>query len=247
MIAGQGSAQAGDAYHAEQAVSYGPESVQPEPAERDAEGAIGKDETCVNHPWRHAYGRCSYCGRAYCYADLVPHGKEQYCLDDLGHAYSAKQKDTISPDRFTYISSLLFIVSSLTLLYYTYPQIYFVAQQIAKVGALQFISSLSYGYSIVIASAVLMALGLISSVLVMSPSRKRFFASALVLVVMLVFYSYQYLSGASIGTADYLLYVMVALLANMVSLALGGMGYAGRRQEAQFQEQQLEWPRLETF
>lgn len=241
-------------FQEQQAGSYGNRPNTAFIPRREAEKAarespdlnVKRGEMCFNHPWRQAYARCSYCKRPFCYADLVEHQGKQYCLEDLGHAAQGVEKREITPNRFTYLSSLLFLASSLILFYYTYPQALLLVNQAQAVGFHAFLAQLSYGYTIIIISSIFVLLGLISSVTVLSTSRRKFFASVLILFAMFIFFSYEYITGSSTATFNYLLYVTVVLFANMLMLALSRLGYEGKVSEKTFYEQ-MEWPKLETF
>ncbi len=214
--------------------------------EHDPELNVKKGDMCFNHPWRQAYARCSFCKRPFCYADLVGYSGKQYCIEDMNHAQPAKPDAHLSTNRFTYISSILFLASSLILFYYTYPQFLLLFAQLQRVGFSSFINNVSYIYFVILASSAFVVLGLASSIAVLSTSHAKFFFSAVILLAMLLFFPYEYLSSSSTYYGNYLLYVTIIVFVNMIMLVMSRIGYEGRA-SAQKVAEQIEWPRLETF
>ncbi len=208
--------------------------------------SVKKGDMCFNHPWRQAYARCSFCKRPFCYADLVGHSGMQYCLEDINHMEHSVQKATISANRFTYVSSVLFLAGSLLLFYYTYPQFLLMLTQVQLSGLSIFIYNISYINFIVIMSSAFVILGIVSSISILAPSRGRFFLSALMLLAMLLFFPYEYLSSSSTYYGNYLLYVTIIVFVNMITLVMSRFGYEGRISEKKLMDQ-VEWPRIETF
>jgi hypothetical protein len=215
-------------------------------AQETAKADFSKGEMCFNHPWRAAYARCSYCNRPFCYADLTEHGGQQYCLEDLGHATEGPLKIAFTPNRFTYFASILFLLTSIMLFYYMYPQLQSIYSQILNHGLLSFLNQITYSSWIVLISSVFMIFGVVSSISVLSNSGVRFFGSVLMLISMLFFFSYQYLSTTSTGSPDYFLYLSLIIFLNLLMLVLSRSAYVGRTSEKSFY-QAVEWPKVETF
>gem|GEM_PF-4319409 len=207
---------------------------------------FSKSDMCFNHPWRRAYARCSYCKRPFCYADLVEYHKQQYCLEDLGYAAESRTKNTSTPNRFTYLASILFLASSLMIFYYTYPQLALITSLIGQVGVRQFLRQLTYSSDVIILSLIFAVAGFVSSVTVLSNSGRRFLVSSGILFVMILFFSYEYLSTTSTGTPDYFFYVTIILFLNLLMLVLSRIGFVGRSSEKVLIEQ-IEWPKIEVF
>lgn len=201
---------------------------------------------CFNHPWRPAYARCSYCKRPFCYADLVENGKQQYCFEDLSHATDGKTKYAAAPNLSTYTASILFLISSLTILYYIAPQIQLITIQVAHVGPVTFLNTLTYSSEAILLSVLFATTGFLSSIIVLKNSVRGFLVCAVMLFATIIFFSYQYISTTSTGAPNYFLYVTLILFATMFMLALSRIGFVGRSSGKTFTEQ-IEWPKLETF
>lgn len=220
--------------------------AQPEPTPRTD---FARGEKCFNHPWRPAYARCSWCGRPFCYADLVENNKYQYCLEDLAHATEESTNIDIKPNRFTYLSSLLFLANAILILNYIYPQFLPLYSHIQSVGigayVMAILPHMTYSSVFIISSFSLAALALISSALVLANSGKPFFLAVVILMIMIIFFSYGYLSTTGTGAPNYLLYVTLSLAVNMLVLVLSRLGYVGITAEERMYEN-LEWPKAEA-
>ena len=199
---------------------------------------------CINHPWRHAYAKCNYCKRPFCYADLVEYSGLQFCLEDASKAGTTPKSEPITPNRFTYLSSLIFLGVSIAVLYYTYPQIGLLFTTAYSGGIQSIPLLLTYSYAVVLFTTVFIALGIISSILVLSNSAKLYYASAMILVFMLLFFMYEYLTTAT-TSSNYLFYVNIALFCNMLVLALDRFSYMGTSSERATLLLQL--PKIETL
>jgi hypothetical protein len=218
---------------------------QSEPA-KSFNTAVAKSDMCVNHPWRHAYARCAYCFRPFCYADLVDYDKQQYCLEDINNIKSPVAAQGTRMSRLVYIVSILFALNSIILLYYTYPQILLLANNFTSIKAAEaFFTAISYNYFIIVASAAFIILGFIASLLVISNSRRRYYTSAFILMLMIFFFSYQYLTSST-SSSNYLIYILVELMANVVVLTFCRLQYVGVTSSQTF-SQEVEWPRVGHF
>lgn len=199
---------------------------------------------CINHLWRHAYAKCNYCKRPFCYADLVEYRGMQFCLEDANRTGTQSKSGSITPNRFTYLSSLIFIGVSIAVLYYTYPQTGLLFNTVYTSGIQSITLLFTYSYIVVLFTATFIVLGIISSILVLSNSAKLYYASALILVFMLLFFMYEYVSSAT-TSSNYLFYVNIALFCNMLVLALDRFSYMGTYSKSGASI--LDLPKIETL
>ncbi len=216
------------------------------PPEPDASRSVSRGDACFNHPWRQAYSKCTYCLRPFCYADLVEHNGNEYCLEDLEHVSGGVPKLKLTPSRFSYVSSFLFLANSLLIIFYLLPQMLLVLDSIGKLGPGLFLANISYIDWIVGLSGMFALLGIASSLAVISQSRAKFFFAVFVLMGTLLFFTFFLLNVPSNAQSTYLLYIVIIAFVNMIMLSLSRFGYEGKASQKKYYDQ-VEWPRVETF
>ena len=227
-------------------VTFVPPKEKAPPPEPNASRSVSHGDACFNHPWRQAYARCTYCLRPFCYADLVEHNGSEYCLEDLEHVSGGVPSMKLTPSRFSYASSVLFLANSLLILYYLLPQMILVLDSIEKLGLGFFLANISYIDWIVGLSGVFAFLGIISSLAVISHSRTKFFFAVFVLMGTLLFFTFFFLNAPNSPQSIYLLYIIIIAFVNMIMLSLSRFGYEGKASQKKYYDQ-VEWPRVETF
>lgn len=89
--------------------------------------ASAKGQVCSNHPWRDAYALCNYCKRPYCYADLVAHDKDFYCLEDIDRISLGEVRVGYKRNALTAIASTMLIINAALLAYLTYASMLTIA------------------------------------------------------------------------------------------------------------------------
>jgi hypothetical protein len=208
------------------------------------------NETCFNHPWRPASARCNFCKRPFCYADLIEHDNVFYCFEDAYRA-DVDLKQRSGPNRFTYLSSTLFLCCAALVIYFIIPQLIPVFGLYSSESAVLFstpVSSISamlgtaFGYLNLTISFLLSAIGVVCSFAVLSNKKKRIAISAIVLAISLVFFSYEYMTTQTTGSIDYLLYAAIISSANLCVLVIDRINYVGLSTESKFYGQG-EWPK----
>lgn len=230
-------------------------AADPDPEPEQESTAPVREEMCFNHPWRPAYARCVYCKRPFCFADLIQNKDVFYCLEDAYRENAITSAKTTGPNRFTYVSSVLFLCSAALVLYFIVPQITPIfrlayGQITANTGILSTIvdiASTMFGYPLIIISFVLCLLGFLCSYLVISNKNKKVFFSGVILAFYIIFFSYELLTTVSTGLNNgYLLYIMLLSIMNLCILVISRADYAGLTSERKFYEQG-EWPKPGTY
>ncbi len=208
---------------------------------------VSRDETCSNHPWRPAYARCSLCHRPFCYADLVDYNHLSYCLEDIGHVKVDTAVSEPRPNRFNYLSSLLFLGIAAALLYYVYPQqLYIISTYSFRPSSIATsLTQIASTYPVIMAYLLFGVLALMASIAMLSTSIRRFYAAVVILMLILFFLLYEYTNTFSTSLPNYLLYLIMAVFACMLAAVLSRLGYVGQAKEGY--SARLEWPAVETF
>ena len=197
---------------------------------------------CVNHPWRQAYGICAYCERPFCYPDTIPYDGKLYCLEDIDQISRMPPSGTEKPHAWTYLSSLLFILSAFALGYVVYPSTYFIVQYVQASGINGLINYVLLNYTFPLLDLSAAVLCLISGFVILKNSASAFAFASAVLSAAIILISYEYLSS----NASYLFSIIIAMLINLAIIAGGRMNLVGSRKEQPFYGQ-IDWPKPEVF
>lgn len=214
-------------------------------AKEEIEAAKGLN--CVNHPWRPAYAVCDYCGRPYCYADLVMHEGKYYDLEDIENV-SKQTVTTVTREGNTFqkYAGVVFLVNAVLLAYFVYPQWPLLANYVAKVGVATLLTNLGTAYGASLFNIIVIVLGALAGASLFGRSGRGFLLSTFSGSVIIILISYEFLSS----NATYLLAVMVLAFISIVVLAFSRM--SATSEKATFEEikpatTEVQWPQIETF
>ena len=205
--------------------------------------AAAKGLSCVNHPWRQAYAICKYCSRPFCYADLMEHDGNFYCIEDLDQAAEKKAANGGSLGAFAIIAALLFIINSGVLAYFAPGQIFFVGGKLLAGQFSILIATHSQAYYLELANFAVFVLGIISCFAILSKKSAGFFFGAVVAAVSAVIISYQYLNDSTY----YLLGMSVIAFIEIVMLTFSRMSAGREIEEEELNPMDIDWPRPEVF
>jgi len=209
--------------------------------ERESIGAA-KGMVCVNHPWRPAYAICNYCKRPFCYADLVEYDGAFYCLEDIDKVTSeAPNLKELGFNSFIAISSLFLLVNAAIMGYFIYPQAKFLVNYIGNVGFVGFLNSLTYSYGLSFINLLVVIFSALAGLMLFGKSNRWFYLSWAINAFILVIVSYEYLTMNS----AYLLAVSLIAL-----LTIGTLSYSRlskNTEEISAPQEEINWPRVETF
>ena len=208
-----------------------------------SEMAAAKGLSCVNHPWRQAYATCKYCSRPFCYADLMEHDGNFYCIEDLDQATDKKAAKGSSLGAFAIIAAILFIVNSGVLAYFAPGQIFFVGDKLLAGQFSIFIATNSQAYYLELANFAVFVLGIVSCFAILSKKNAGFFFGAIVAAVSAVIISYQYLNDSTY----YLLGMSVIAFVEIVMLTFSRMSAGREIEEEELNPMDIDWPRPEVF
>jgi hypothetical protein len=221
-------------------------SVASQNVSEPEQGKMPKGEKCANHPWRDAYAQCSYCKRYFCYPDLVRYEGKEYCLEDLSKAPIAKGTFKVGPNRYTYVASLLLIVSSFFILYHTYPQITGFVGQISKFGIYGFLMKLSLSSEIGLVNLFVVVGLLISGVVVFRNSGVGLGFTILVIFIALGLFVFEYMNIVNTGAPNYYIYIIAMLIFDTVFTIVSRVEFVERLYEKK-SIATVDWPKFETF
>ncbi|MCL5428117.1 MAG: hypothetical protein M1321_02960 [Candidatus Marsarchaeota archaeon] len=216
----------------------------PAPARKPSQSVDLNGVACTNHPWRQAFARCAICGMPYCYADLMPFHDKLYCLEDIDQATRMHLKTVEVPNRFVYLTSILFAAMSILLIYLMYIPAGYLIAGIMGTGLSLSLITVILQYFFVAAGLLLALLSLISAVLVIRHTPATFWLSAIVLVLVLITASYEYFTSDAQK-----MYLIIGLaLVNMAALAAAKMDVSGSMAAKESASSEgIEWPRPELF
>ncbi len=201
--------------------------------------------SCVIHPWRQAYAICDYCKRPFCYADIIDFHGNSYCLNDIDQATSIRIKHMETPTFFAYISSLLFALSSVILIYIMYNPAGFLIADIESVGFSVAILGVLLQYIFIVVELLITLMSLVSAVVVIKRSNRAFVFGVSVLVLTLLDIGYEYLNS----NAPYLYFVLGVTLVNIAVISTGRLNIIGstKIERTENATEHIEWPRPEVF
>ncbi len=201
--------------------------------------------SCVIHPWRQAYAICDYCKRPFCYADIIDFHGKSYCLNDIDQATSIRIKHMETPTFFAYISSLLFALSSVILIYIMYNPAGFLIADIESVGFSVAILGVLLQYIFIVVELLITLMSLVSAVVVIKRSNRAFVFGVSVLVLTLLDIGYEYLNS----NAPYLYFVLGVTLVNIAVISTGRLNIIGstKIERTENATEHIEWPRPEVF
>lgn len=208
-----------------------------------SEMAAAKGLSCVNHPWRQAYAICKYCSRPFCYADLMEHDGNFYCIEDLDQATDKKAAKGNSLGAFAIIAALLFIINSGVLAYFAPGQIFFVGDKLISGQFSILIATHSQAYYLELANFAVFILGIVSCFAILSKKNAGFFFGAIVAAGSAVIISYQYLNDSTY----YLLGMSIIAFIEIVMLTFSRMSAGREIEEEELNPMDIDWPRPEVF
>ncbi len=216
------------------------------PAESQAEDAEQtptiENIACTNHPWRFAYKFCDHCGRPFCYADMINFHGKTYCLEDIDYAAQIPVPMAENPTLLIYLTSILFVFSSVLLMYLIYVPTSYLVVSLMHAGISGLLISVITQYEFIIANLALVVLGLAASLVIIRHTKSAFIFSGAVLFLMLVILSYEYMNS----NAQYLYLALAASIINIIALSMSRMSTVGMNQINKVTEG-LEWPKPELF
>ncbi len=174
---------------------------------------IAQHMSCELHPWRRAYAICDYCKRAFCYEDILEVGGKYYCLDDVDKIPEAVRRGQVV--KYNYlgmIASILYMAAFIVFFYYSYNSVLLLVNSIQKIGLPLFITQLDIARELLIAEAILALLAIGTAISILVSSGSSFKLSALVSMVGVGVFGYQYTLYSAIYIAAFAVLTFIAFL-----------------------------------
>lgn len=202
-----------------------------------------KNLKCVNHPWRDAYALSAYSKMPYCYADVVEYSGKFYSVDDIDKVAGKAEMQKRPMNSFIKIASLLFMVNSLLMFYFTLPQLSFILGYSAGLTPANVLGNLNTDYSIPLFNLLMSIFGFLAGILILLTEERGIYLAGLVGTIILMGASFEYLDSSQ----AYLLSVSILALVEIVFLAYGRVSATTTAYSRDIVAPDIEWPRVETF
>ncbi|MDE1855208.1 MAG: hypothetical protein KGH57_02730 [Candidatus Micrarchaeota archaeon] len=169
-----------------------------------------------------------------------PEGLEAEEAEALGTAETKTMRNA-----FSTITGMIFVVDAIVFGYFVYPQAAFVLGYIAQNGIGSF-GTWNYELGTSLINIILILLSVISGALMLANVSKGHLVTGATGSIILLAVSFEYLNSS----AFYLLIVSVLTFAGVASLAYARMSAISvmeEETEALPAQQEISWPRIETF
>ncbi len=205
-----------------------------------------RNKTCINHPWRSAYGYCATDSLPYCFVDLVEYKGKSYCLNDIDAAMRVENEEVTEAPRNNAISafsSALVLINAIVLFYFTHSQTQFIAQVALQHGIANFIINFNSLYTFPVADIIVMAVGIASAISLLRNSLVLFAIAFVSTFGSAFLMAYQYLSTS----ITYPLISSVILLIASSTMVYSRMSAFSTTATEIYAPADIEWPKPETF
>ena len=177
---------------------------------------------CAWHPWRQAYEICSYCGKPYCFEDIVEKRGRFYCLEDVDKMPIQMQQARGDLGSFGMLSGALMMLTFIMFLYFGYSQ--FAYQLNSLIVSLPNLGhglvAISQFYNFVNAfpllAFVLTLISFLVGITVMGHTKRSFVYGVTLNMLSVMLFSYAYLSYIRV----YILFISVISFASMILLLI---------------------------
>ncbi len=184
---------------------------------------------CIWHPWRDAYTTCKFCGRPFCYEDIIDKNGTAFCLEDVDR--TEKPIETKST-RYQYggiVAAMMFMLIFIVFIYFGYPQVVYQGGRLAAAlpgvlhgdlsGLVQFESFVNV---FPLLGILVSLMSFVSGLLVLADTKHSFIYGIGTSVVSIVLFSYAYLSYIR----DYMIVItVISFLALVVLVTYKGYEY----------------------
>lgn len=184
---------------------------------------LAKNMDCSTHPWRRAYALCEYCGRPFCYEDIMEYGNAYYCLDDIDKvSFAIRNTEMVKYSRLSLISALLLIAAPLLYGYYGIAGMLTVFAAIKSAGIMNFILAENIPELIIVADVILMAFSFIAAISIILESQMSFKLTTLIGLITVAIFSYQFLGNVS---KTYIALIAACSFVSLVTLAYSRVAF----------------------
>lgn len=188
---------------------------------------------CDLHPWRRAYAICDYCKRPFCYEDIIQSGGKYYCIDDISKVpEAARRLEAVRYNNLGVLSSLLYIAAFIVFIFYAYPAVLALLTTAVKMGIVTFIGSIDITDALLLAESILAIVSLFGGIGILMTRSSSFKTSAMVSIIGVAVFSYQYINL----NVTYLAVVAALVFVAFVTLAYSRVSYEELNQEEEMLE-----------
>lgn len=140
------------------------------------------------------------------------------------------------------VAGTIMLVNAVMFAYFIYPQALFIIHDISQIGIVSFLNSINYAYGTGFADIILIAATFLAGITLTFGIGRSNALAGFVSAAMLFTSSYEYLNS----NAGYLLAVSMLTFVSIGALAYSRMSAASAEEELTVQ-QEINWPRIETF
>jgi len=159
-----------------------------------------------------------------------------------GGAAPGAKKTKVKLGTFSAVAGATMIFDAALFAFFIYPQIGFLMSYISTKGIMALLSNLNYSYGITLLNfVVLAAMGVLGVLMLARTGRVYMFAGGIA-TTLLILASFEYLSS----NANYLAIVSVVTFISIGAIAYSRMSAVTVEEENQGEEE-IVWPRIETF
>lgn len=221
------------------------QNVEPQRS-RPAQKEDVSSKTCINHPWRSAYGYCAKDGLPYCFVDLVDYGGKSYCLNDIDAAMrvdNEEPKEAPRNNSISAFSSALVLINAAVLFYFANSQMQFIAQVALQHGIANFIVNFNALYTFPVADIIVIAVSIASAISLLRNSLVLFAIAFVSTFGSAFLMAYQYLSTS----IAYSLISSVILLIASSAMVYSRMSAFSSTATEVYATPDIAWPKPEAF
>lgn len=203
--------------------------------------------TCVYHPWRPAYAACAYCHRTFCYADIIKHSGNFYCLEDISQVSSKEtvQKVRSGNNGVAEVAGFIFLVNMAIMAYYDYPSIIPLFNALQATNIPYFIISLTPAsqYFFPIVDTLALVLLFTGALGIFGGGRRGYYWAVISTIAVLVIAGYGYIYS----NLSFLFFVSGISILNLGVLAYSRLSSVVRVAEEETLPSDIAWPMTESF
>ncbi len=161
-----------------------------------------RGQACTSHPWRSAYAICAYCGRPFCYQDIMELKDAYYCIEDAEALPLEHIKKTEKlGHRSLILAGILIILSAFGFFYFSFGNVSSIIGFLASAGPKALSLQISNSDVLVLLDTIFMLLGILSSLAIFAWSRKGAYVALFSCLCLTVLFTYKLITYPQLHTA----------------------------------------------
>ncbi len=176
--------------------------------EKESDGSL----RCIWHPWRNAYNICKYCGRPFCYEDIIEKDGNPFCLEDVDKSEKPVENKNTSYQYVQVCAGALMMLMFILFVYFGYNQVIYQGSKLFMVlpnvihgnfsGLIQFENFVNL---FPILGAIISLLSFIAGISMLANTTRSFIYSVAINIFSVTAFSYAYL----VYIRDYILIIAI--------------------------------------